>query len=222
MQSVVYLSRLKLMLQPLLKQPVICLTVIFLALSSRTASVSAEEYVFESGHNNNVYNAQVISHPEIRKYLYGILGAGHDAADYYEFTFAGYTQQVVFELLLPDGGTKNLFHPSLAFLDPTSGQLTGGGNLPFGFPANMGGRIFPWPKTQERVVTDEDVWMKLRLGPQFVKDVSPTRYMIAVYDPDGAGGRYVLHLGAGATDDASIFSLFNRLPAFFRIKLGIY
>lgn len=196
------------------------LVAITFALLSQTTAARAEEYVFDAGHNNKVVNAQVIPNPETKQYLYGILGAGYDTVDYYSLAFSDYTPQVVFELLVPVRQTTNPFRPSLIVLDPASKQVIGG-SLPFGFPTNMGGRMFPWPRTEERIVTDNDVWMKLRLGPQFIKDVSPSRYLVAVFDLEGRGGRYVLHLGAKRSAD-SFFSTISRLPALFRIKLDLY
>lgn len=179
----------------------------------------AENYQFEIGGNNSYLNAQEVTSAETLQYVYGSLSTGQEIVDYYALAFKEYTPQVSVKLLVSEGAPER-FRPSLIFIDPNSSRLLGG-QLPFSVPQTLGGRVFEWnnlPQTkQENPSAGEKFWV----GPQFVKDMTDSRYILAVYDPQGKGGKYTLYVGAKRPDN-ELSRKFNSFIAFLRIKLSLY
>lgn len=185
----------------------------------RPAVASAQHYVFEKGLNNSYTSAQDVTNPGELQYVYGILSAQPEVIDYYALQFSDYTPQVKIELLVPKKDVFKYFHPQLIFIDPTSSRVEG--NLPFGFPNGAGGRVFDWVIEQTATETDPNVLETFWVGPGLIKDMASNRYVVAVYDPAGGGGRYALKIGAQKRSDTWKDKL-NTLVALIRIKLSIY
>ena len=179
--------------------------------------VQAETYVFDNGLNNNVAVPQIINHPENLQYVYGILGSGEDLVDYYALPFTEDVGQVNFELLVRDSVTN--FRPTLIFVDPNQRGMQG--QIPFGFPPNLGGRVYPWESGEDIKQADNTMFENFLVGPNFIRDLSANRYLLAVHDPSGKGGRDILHIGAKNLPE-SISDKFKAVLALIRIKFLLY
>ena len=179
----------------------------------------AQTYVFEGPVHNSFTTSQVISHAENKQYIYGYLSRGIDTADYYTLDFTEYSPQVQLSLLVPDNEQSKTFRPSLIFTD--SGLSKMFGELPFGFSANIGGRVYVWDENTEDKIKDAAVSENLLQGPSFIKDFSQKQYTIAVYDPAGRGGRYVIAVGNKITD-RGFSGFFEKIVAYLRVKFSLY
>lgn len=191
---------------------------VFLIFLGSTRDMRASEYLFKVGGNNSVTNAQIIPEPKDQHYLYAKMSAGPELIDYYNLNFDDYTAQVVVELLIPKSIGKDDFRPQLIFSDPLNRYTEG--VLPFNYPANLTGRVFTWGETA-RITTDVRTGEQFWVGPSFVKDMAPNKYTIAVYDPAGAGGNYVLKVGAAPKAETLKDKLFF-FWSWLRIKLQLY
>ncbi|RJR14793.1 hypothetical protein C4579_04200 [Candidatus Microgenomates bacterium] len=180
--------------------------------------VSAAQYVFENGQNNSYINAQLISNPQEYQYVYGYISPGSDTIDYYVLDFQTFTPQMQVALLKRSLTTDTSFVPMLVFGDPQQSRFIG--QAPFGFPTNLGGRTYAWNNEPEEI-TDDTMYESLLKGPAFIRDFSPQRYIVAVHDPTGVGGRYVLYLGAHEPKK-TIGNQFQAFLALLRIKLNLY
>lgn len=180
--------------------------------------VIAQEYVFEQGGNNNFSDAQIIDEPQNQKYIYGSLGVGQDKVDYYSFEFSSVTPQFQLELLLSNKEAKKNFKPSLILTEPQ--QKTMIGSVPFGFPNNVGGRLYTWDKMPAKKF-DDVVLENFHQGIALIKDFSKNRYFVGVFDPEGKGGKYVLFVGSKKPDE-SLVGKFQSFLALLRIKLSLY
>ncbi len=187
--------------------------------SMGSAVAQAAQYVFESGNNNNIYNAQTIVDPQNQQYIYGMLSKGQDTTDYYSLEFQEYTPQVQIRLLVPDKEETKNFYPSLIMTDPYARGIEG--QTPFGFPVNTGARVFDWSQMEETLTRDETMLETFRVGPSIVKDISPNKYILTVFDPGANGGKYVLEIGAKAAPNGWK-TILNKITAFIRIKLYLY
>ncbi len=219
LQPDVYLSKLMIGMQVYSRalQSVAFVFTCFLVLP--VAWVEAQQYGFEKGGNNSALNAQVIENGENLQYVYGIISGGAELVDYYRVTFSHYTPNVQFSLLVPNDAKLNNFKPSLIVTDPSSTRMFG--TAPFGFPPQVGGRVFPWSKEKDNLFTDDKTFEKLRIGPSVVKDVTASSYLVAVYDPTGQWGRYVLKIGAKPAVSNWKDNL-RFVADFIRIKLRLY
>ncbi len=192
---------------------IITLTIVFIA-----NLVGSEMYEFEGGNNNNYQSAQNITSPETIKFIYGSLGRGQDTVDYYALVFKQYTPQVSVALLVTQDSPET-FRPNLIFIDPNSNHMIG--QAPYGVPENMGGRIFEWPSVSNIKLENREAFEKFIVGPQLIKDMSDTHYLVAVYDPQGKGGKYTLQIGAKRPENSFKTKVHN-LWSIVRIKLRLY
>lgn len=179
----------------------------------------AENYQFEIGGNNSYQEAQEITAPETLQYVYGSLSAGQDNTDYYALTFKKYTPQVSVKLLISQDSPER-FRPNLIFIDPSSLRLLGG-QLPFSVPQTLGGRVFEWKNLPQVKQENQSAGEKFWVGPQFVKDMTDAHYTLAVFDPQGKGGKYTLYIGANKPNNDFSQKL-NSFMAYLRIKLSLY
>ncbi len=220
LQPDVYLSKLKAGMQVKLGHLLFCsfLAAIFLGAVPIPAAY-AQLYTFETGGNNTLSNAQMIENPEKIQYIYGVTFLGLDTADYYRLTFSKYTQNVQFTLLVPQDKTTTNFYPELIITDPNTTHIFG--SVPYGFPPQLGGRVFNWAAESDQTFTDNNVFENFKVGPSVTKDVSANTYFVVVHDPEAKGGRYVLKIGA-ETPIKDWRDYLNFVTAFVRIKLKLY
>lgn len=199
---------------------IICIVLAFFYFCfGLVSSVFAQTYVFESGGNNSFANAQVIASPEKIQYIYGVISKGDETIDYYQLPFSSYTENVQFTLLVNEDQKQANFRPAMIVSDPNSSRLLG--VAPFGFPPQMGGRIFNWPHTEAVAEKDGNYLEKLFAGSTTSKNVSPNTYVVAVFDPDRQGGRYVLKIGA-ELPESSWQDKLQLVWSFIRVKLKLY
>lgn len=184
-----------------------------------TTSVYAQEYNFEAGGNNTYTSAQKIPQPQNLQYIYGVITKGDDKTDYYEFELVKSTAAMQISLVVPNKEEYTNFKPTLVFIDPRLEKMQG--DVPFGFPTNLGGAAYPWPKGNNKVYTDELLFEDLHQGPYIRKNMPSGRYVIAVFDPMSMGGRYALLIGADKPKE-TIIGKFAAFWALLRIKLLIY
>lgn len=178
----------------------------------------AEEYSFESGTNNSIDNAFVIPNPNKSQYVYGYISKGADTIDYYVFEPTDFLSGVGISLLTV--GSSTTFKPTLILADASSGRLFG--KAPYNFPSNLGGRVLSWTDFTEMDVRDDDTFQKLVQGPTIVRDLTTQRYVLAVFDPNGIGGRYAIHIETSEKKDTGILATLRHLIAAFRIKTSFY
>jgi hypothetical protein len=192
------------------------LLTLFLCASS---SVKADYYQFDGGHNNSYTTPQIITSPEQSQYIYGYLSRGEDKMDYYVLNYTEAVERAKIELLVQDKETTRDFRPSLVLVDPAQRAMYG--KVPFGFPETVGGRVYPWENLAVRKTSDDTVSENFLVGPGVVKDLPQNRYVLAVFDPEGTGGKYVLHISAKKPKE-TIEDKFRALWAFVRIKFDLY
>lgn len=182
-------------------------------------NVRAVEYVFESGDNNAAYKAQVVSASQDLQYVFGRLSMGPDTVDYYLLKFNQYYSQVSLKLLIPHEPSLVNFSPSLIVADPNATHMLG--SVPFGFPENLGGRVHSRSNTDRQLINTDQAFGTYWQGPNTNKDTYPTGYLIAVFDPQGRGGKYVLQIGNKTTTSGQL-GILNQLVAWLRVKLSLY
>jgi hypothetical protein len=193
----------------------ISLTVVFL-LFSNLSPVFADYYVFEKGGNNYYTAPQVIKNPERKQYLYGILSPGNIGVDYYEFSLNDNVTDFSIELLLSENEKSKLFKPTLVFVDPYTSQSIS--DVFIGFPSGQKGRVYSWEENGEFDTNEVDRYIS---GVKIERNFSAGTYRLAIYDPQGQGGRYVIKIGAIVNPENLLekaMSIINIL----RIKLLLY
>jgi hypothetical protein len=179
----------------------------------------AQEYVFEKGDNSSRTNAQTIKASRNIQYIYAQLGKGEYLTDYYNLSFTEFEPGINIELLISDRGGPT-FRPDIIFIDPHARDMIG--DVPSEFPANATGRVYDWEGSTGQIVTDKTISQSFVQGPQFiVKNTSNKQYGLAVFDPQGVGGRYVIKIG-NEKSPSTFMSLLNNLLALIRIKLNLY
>lgn len=183
-------------------------------------STSAQEILFEHGLNNNHISAEEIEETGEAKYVFGVLSKGLDTIDYYRIIPSKPTTQLAVELFVPGREEYADFHPRLIISDPLTTRMIGG-QAPGNFPENFGGRILNWPEDSVNEVTDKAVFSRMWVGPKKTINLGRDSLLLAIHDPQGGGGRYVIKLG-GKTKPFSFNSLWINMLAWVRIKLLIY
>lgn len=184
-----------------------------------STSALAQQYNFEVGGNNAFTSPQKILQPQNLRHIYGLLTVGEDKVDYYTFELDKAIANMQISLLINDKNENASFKPSLLFIDPRVKTMQG--EPPFGFPRNLGGTVYSWPQGKSKLFRDEVIIETYREGPKLSKSLPEGKYVIAVFDPEGKGGRYVLLVG-GQKPKETIADKFASLWAFVRIKLNIY
>lgn len=183
-------------------------------------SASAHEILFERGLNNSHISAEEIEETGEAKYVFGVLSKGLDTIDYYRIIPREPATQLTVELFVPTRKEYADFHPSLIFSDPLITRMIGG-QIPGNFPEDFGGRIVKWPGENTNEVTETAVFSRLWVGPKRTVNLGKDSLFLAIYDPQGGGGRYVIKLG-GKTEPFSLNRLWFDILAWVRIKLLIY
>lgn len=193
------------------------LVTILILLSS--SPIQAVSYIFDKGTNNTPQTSMSIPSPDKLKYLYGILTPGQDKIDFYTLSFGDYVSQETVQILVPVREAKKGFRPQIVFVDPLFKDFSG--QLPYGFPPQLGGHVYDWSGLPENIIEDKKVGEKLMEGPGLTRDVSGQTYTLAVFDPGGRGGRYVLKIGA-IEAQSSFMDEVNFILSYLRIKFNIY
>lgn len=108
------------------------------------------------------------------------------------------------------------FAPSFALIGPGLPQPSGA--VPFLIPEGYGAQIYPTPK--EREVSEEQFgYGALLEGPQYPVEIATEgRYYVAVYDPEGRSGHYILSIGT--SEDESLIPNVEQytIPRFGDVK----
>lgn len=212
------ISKLKRGMQPvkltLFLRFVLFISIFFVVTTPALASV----YVFERGGNNASHNAHPVSIADTTYYVYGILSPGQSTVDYYELDFANNVQQVEVRLLIPKSSSAS-FHPNFVLTDGTLGRVSG--EAPFGFPREKGGKVYNWQGIGQQSFTDTHVAETFTIGPGLIGDFSVGQRLLAVFDPQGIGGRYVLKIGSRQGKESLKDKIASAI-AYIRIKLQIY
>ena len=196
----------------------VCLFIFMLFLLP-PVKAAAQQYVFEEGANNTHINAQLIQEADKLHYLFAQLGKGSDTADYYLLDVPELSEQFVLEIYVPQEERFVNFTPSLIVTDPNIKQMQGA--VPFGFPSGLGGRVFTWNQNSNDKKVSLQAFTSVWEGPKTIKDLSENKYLIAVFDPKGQGGRYVLKFGSKKSSDG-VVQLLQKVFAYLRIKLQFY
>lgn len=160
------------------------LTLLILVLAGGVAC--AHRPVFLSPETEDPYT---VSQPEISQAIYRELVPGQ--VDYYRLTVPQQGLDLFTQLLVPTRGQEQDFRPSLALLGP--GLPPARGELPLAIPEGSGAVIMDWedkgiffePFTQTRY----DMARELR------RSLPGGEWQLAVFHPQGHGGRYTLTLG---------------------------
>lgn len=176
----------------------------------------ADTYIFEKGGNNYYTSSQEIPTPEKIQYLYGILSPGSEIADYYKFTLDKPFSDFSIELWLSEAEIKRRFRPTLVFIDPQSMQQIK--DLPISFPSGQRGKVYVW---EDLGITQTTATGKLTSGVKTYKNISAGTYYLAVFDPEGHGGRYIIKTGA-IDSPAGWLDKIKSLINIFRIKTMLY
>jgi|SRR3989344_4681947 len=194
-----------------------CLIVLLGQLSIMPAR--ADYYLFEEGGHNSYGTPFVIGDPSYFQYVYGIISRGEGVVDYYEVTTQTRIPNFHIELMVQDKPGRRDLHPHVIVVEPNAARMIG--EVPFGFPINARGRVYEWRTGSETKRVDETIWENLLVGQSVVRDLMPPRLIIAVFDPDNKGGRYILRLGAEKPVETINYRL-GQLSALLRVKLDLY
>ncbi|HCS79239.1 TPA: hypothetical protein DIV55_05890 [Patescibacteria group bacterium] len=181
--------------------------------------VRADYYTFEKGGHNNYAVPQEINNPQYFQYVYGILNRGEGIVDYYELKTADTIADFHIELMVQDKPGRRDFHPNLILVEQHAARMIG--KVPFDFPLTARGRVYEWRIGSEAKRVDETIWENLLVGHSLVRDLVPPRLVIAVFDPEHKGGRYVLRLGAIEPVETLSYKL-GQLSALLRVKFDLY
>lgn len=205
-------------MQPVKTTPFLHLIFFVCAFFAVATPVLASAYIFERGGNNTSHNSHAISISDTTHYVYGILSPGQSTVDYYQLDFANNLQQVEVRLLIPKSSSTS-FHPNFVLTDGTLGRVSG--DAPFGFPREKGGKVYNWQGIGQQSFTDTQVGETFTIGPGLIGDFSVGQRLLAVFDPQGIGGRYVLKIGSRQGKESLKDKIASAI-AYIRIKLQIY
>lgn len=178
----------------------------------------AATYDFQKEGITNMSNSQKITNPENYHYIYGFLGKGADTLNYYEFNLSAYSPNMQISLMIPESEKNTNFHPGMVIINPylpsTSSQL------PYGFPYGVSGAVYEWGESTGNFYNKE-IMQNLLVGPTFTEALTEGNYKIAIFDPGGMGGRYVLKVGA-KEGQQSVVDTLKLIWVIFRTQLNIY
>lgn len=144
----------------------------------------------------------------------GFLSAPNQV-DYVTFTaeagerFVGFTMN-------PSKHGARAFSPDFALIGP--GLPAPQGPVPFLIPDGYGALLFPTP--DDREVAEEQLgYGPLLEGPLHeVEITTPGKYYVAVYDPEGRSGHYLLSIGSSEDEDLIPDIERYTIPAFGDVK----
>ena len=164
----------------------ICVFVFLLIILS--GKLSAHRPQFIRTDNSKLENARVISDPEISRAIYGELAPGE--VHFYQFVLPE-DREFFAQMLVPARPRSKDFQPTLALIGP--GLPAMAAEIPFALPPNTGALILPWedkevffePFTQTRYYMARELRRVLPAGT----------WKLAVYQPEGKGGKYTLVVG---------------------------
>lgn len=179
----------------------------------------ADYYTFEKSGHNNYAVPQEISEPQYFQYVYGLLSRGEGVVDYYELKTVDTISDFQIELMVQDKVGRRELHPNIILVEPHGTRMVG--TVPFDFPLSARGRVYEWRTGLETKQTDETVWENLLVGQSIVHDLVPPRLVLAIFDPEHKGGRYVLRIGNRKPVETIKYKL-GQLSALLRIKFDLY
>jgi hypothetical protein len=195
-------------------KPLAFLWAIFLALVTATAALAHRPIFVEPRSNTTRANAIKIGDPEISWAVYAQLS---DAGEVNYYRFDGKCGlRVRIETLVPHSESARAFGFDVALI----GKGFDAAHVPFALEAGEGVIIAPDAGQDDTRVFDEHVtqtsyWQRQDLRAQLPADGT---YWIAVYDPRGRTGKYVLSIGEreawSASDLAEMPSIIARVREF--------
>lgn len=136
-------------------------------------------------------SAHPLGDPTFASYaVYGALGAG-DVIDVYTFT-SKKEEIIPVELLVPKAKFTN-FRPTLIII----GKYLSGDNIPSAIPVpvSFGAITIPSPETRTSWYEPWSLTTFYRGKSQDIHVLPDAPYFLAVFDPNGLGGQYVINVG---------------------------
>jgi len=192
------------------------LFIIFIFLNFVTYAQAAT-YDFQKGNITSIRDTQKITNPENYHYVFGFLGKGQETINYHDFDLINYVPNMQVVLMIPDSEKNTKFRPGMVLINPY--LLPTQEPLPFGFPYGVNGAVYIW--NDENSFYNKEIMQNFIVGPTFAEGLTAGNYKIAVFDPSGVGGRYILKVGA-QDSPRSLTDLFHLVWVIFRTKLNIY
>ena len=162
----------------------ICAFIFLLVLLS--GKLSAHHPQFIRTDISELENARTISEPAISRAIYAELAPGK--VHYYRFVILE-DQEFFAQMLVPVRPRYKDFRPTLALIGP--GLPTE--EVPFALPSDTGAIILPW---EDKEVSFEPFpQTRYYMAQEFRRSLPAGTWNLAVYQPEGKGGKYTLSVG---------------------------
>lgn len=167
-------------------KPLLVLTLAILVLVGGT--VSAHRPIFVETENTGPDQPVAIPNPEISWAVYARLTAGK--AEYYEFSVPEEGMQLFAQLLVPTPAPGN-FRPSLVLIGPGLAPEEPG--IPVEVPPGMGAMVLPWQ--EKELFFEPFTQTRYHMAEELRTDLGQGKYFLAIFEPQGQGGKYTLAVG---------------------------
>lgn len=133
-------------------------------------------------------NARAIPDPEISRGIYAELAPGK--AHFYQFVLQE-DQEFFAQMLVPTRPRYKDFRPTLALIGP--GLPAPAAEIPFALPPNTGVLILPWE--DKEVFFEPFTQTRYYMARELRRALTAGTWQLAVYQPEGKGGKYTLAVG---------------------------
>ncbi len=164
----------------------ICAFIFLLIILS--GKLSAHRPLFIKTDNTQLENARAIPDPEISRAIYAELAPGK--AHFYQFVLME-DQEFFAQMLVPARPRYKDFQPTLALIGP--GLPVPAAEIPFALPPNTGALILPWE--DKEVFFEPFTQTRYYMARELRRSLPAGTWTLAVYQPEGKGGKYTLAAG---------------------------